>query len=488
VNTRSLFRDDFIFLMTFCQTDSYRSCIRLTLFSLLLCLVEATSASALKGVGNFDPSSPGKIGPVGPQYAPVVNAPQDFTINSRGTTQVGLRWWNKGAPETRISRSVNGGQWTTIKTYGQLPVDAYIDFQDPGATINAENCYVVTVSDGVNSFSSLSTPQRCAFTRDGRDLPVHRLQLRLRTPSVSGAGTDDDVEIRLQTPSWIVPTVTNWSPAGNSTWIDSTEDDFEGGSNHTYDLMLTNVSQVSDITMITVSKTGDDDMCIAELELLIDGQPAFQRTFGDQAATCAWITAGNVLSITFNELRTSVAWNNLSLPPFTGIDGAGLRSVVQTIFAHMLHGQGELRNGGITLSSRTSETRLHMVIPIVVYDVSWGEIDLGDVDSNVYFDLVITPVVENGIPKAEISVENPNADSKDLLGYLLPIIGWAILYETSETIEDKLADINPFDVDSSPVPGTHVCFTPNAGLGLCFDSSLRQRQFTPRTPSLEVLQ
>jgi len=488
VNMRSLFRDDFISLMTFCRTDSYRSYIQLALFSLLLCLVEATSAFALKGVDKFDPSSPGKNGPIGPQVEPVVNVPQDFTINSRGTTQVGLRWWNKGAPETRISRSVNGGQWTTIKTYGQLPVNTYIDFQDLGATINAENCYVVTVSDGVNSFSSLSTPQRCAFTRDGRDLPVHRLQLRLRTPGVSGAGTDDDVEIRLQTPSWIVPTVTNWSPAGNSTWIDSTEDDFEIGSNHTYDLMLTNVSQVSDITMVTVSKTGNDDMCIAELELLIDGQPAFQQTFGDQAATCAWITAGNVLSIGFNELRMSSVWNNLGLPTFTGIDGAGLRSVVQTIFAHMLYGQGELRNGGTTASYRISETRLHMVIPIVVYDVSWGPVDLGDVASTVSFDLVITPVVENGIPKAEISVENPDADSEDLLGYFLPIIGWAILYETSETIEDKLANINPFDVDSTPIPGTHVCFTANAGLGLCFDSSPRQRQFTPRTPLIEVLQ
>lgn len=466
------------------RADSCRSCMRLVLFSLILCVIGATNASALKLVGKFDPSSPGKIGPVGPQIDNGVHAAQDFTIGRQGPTQVGLRWWNKGAPQTRISRSVNGGQWTTIQTYGALPVDTYIDFQDLGATINAENCYVVTVSDGVNSFSSLSTPQRCAFTRDGRDLPVHRLQLRLRIPDVSGAGTDDDVEIRLQTPSWLVPTVTNWQPRGNSSWIDSTADDFERGSNRTYDLMLTNVSQVSDITQITISKTGDDDFCIAELELRIDGQPAFQRTFGDQAATCAWVTAGNVVSIGFNELRTSSTWNNLGLPIFTGIDGAGLRSVVQTIFAHMLHGQGELRNGGTTTSQRTSETRLRMSVPIIVYDASI----LGDVDSTVYFDLVINPVVEDGITKAEMSVENPDADSSDLLGYFLPILGWKILYETSETIEDKLADIDPSDLGSSPLPGTRVCFSPDAGIGVCFDSSPRQRQFVPRTSLIGVLQ
>ena len=485
MNTRYVLRESSLLsLLAFHRTDSHRSCIRFALFSLILCLVGATNASALKLVGKFDPSSPEKIGPVGPQIDNGVHAAQDFNIGSWGTTQVGLRWWNKGAPQTRISRSVNGGPWTTIQTYGELPVDTYIDFQDLGATINAENCYIVTVSDGVNSFSSLSTPQRCAFTRDGRDLPVHRLQLRLRVPDVSGAGTDDDVEIRLQTPSWLVPTVTNWQPRGNSSWIDSTADDFERGSNRTYDLMLTNVSQASDITQITISKTGDDDFCIAELELLIDGQQAFQRTFGDQAATCAWVTAANLQSISFNELRTSSVWNNLGLPIFTGIDGAGLRSVVQTIFAHMLHGQGELRNGGTTTSQRISETRVHMSVPIVVYDVSI----LGDVDSTVYFDLVITPVVENGITKAEMSVENPDADSSDLLGYFLPILGWKILYETSETIEDKLADIDPSDLGSSPLPGTRICFTPDAGIGVCFDSSPRQRQFTPRTPSIRVLQ
>jgi hypothetical protein len=236
--------------------------------------------------------------------------------------------------------------------------------------------------------------------------------------------------------------------------------------------------------MITVSKTGDDDFCVAELELLIDGQPAFQRTFGDQAATCGWATAGNVVSISFNELRTSSTWNNLGLPIFTGIDGAGLRSVVQTIFAHMLHGQGELRNGGTTTSQRISETRVHMSVPIIVYDASI----LGDVDSTVSFDLVINQVMVNGIPTAEMSVENPDADSSDLLGYFLPILGWKILYEASETIEEKLADIDPSDLGSSPLPGTRICFRPDAGIGVCFDSSPRQRQFTPRTPSLGVLQ
>jgi hypothetical protein len=450
-------------------------------FSLLFCLIGVHNAAALRGVGGFDPSSPGKIGPVGPQYAPVVNAAQDFTISGRGATQVSLRWWNKGAPQTLIYRSVNGGQWTAIQTYGELPVDTYIDFQDLNAAINAENCYVVTVTDGANSWSALSTPMRCAFTRDGRDLPVHRLQLRIRVPDISDAATDNDVELRLQSPSWLVPTVTNWRPAGNSTWIDSTANDFERGSNRTYDLMLTNVSQASDITMITISKTDDDDLCIAEIELLIDGQPAHQQTFGDTAGTCVWVTADNLFSVTFNDLRTSPLWNSLGLPTFTGIDGPWLRSKIEATFAHELHGsKGELRNGGTTTSQRDGESKLKVTVPIVVHDVWKGPIYLGDVNSTVYFALVLTPTVDNaGNPVTELSVENPDADSFDLLAVFFPAIVAPILYGVSSEIEDQVADFDPFIIDQQPPFGTHICFTQDAGIGICFDSSTRQQERTP---------
>ncbi|MGE0680062.1 MAG: hypothetical protein AB7P69_03995 [Candidatus Binatia bacterium] len=465
-------------LTTLRQTIHWESVVRLMLFSFVICLVGANSAAALPR--NLNVGRPGSTGvitlpPLGPTVAPVVNAAADFSAAPSTPTSVGLRWFNQGAPQTLLKRSVNGGPWSVIQTYGELPVNAYSSFLDSSATLNAENCYIVTVTDGANSWSALSTPIRCAFTRDGRDLPVHRLQLRLRVPNVSGAATDDDVEVRLQSPSWLVPTVTNWRPAGNSTWIDSTADDFERGSNRKYDLMLTHISQASDITMITISKTGNDDLCIAELELLIDGQSAFQRTFGDQIATCAWVTVANLLTVDFDELRTNLTWNMLSLPTFVGINGAGLRSVIEATFAHELYGSGGLRNGGTTTSQRLSESRLHVSVPIVVYDVFL----LGDVDSSVHFDLVMTPAVVNGIPKVKISVENPDADSQDLLGYFLPILGWKILYEVSETIEDKLADIAPFSLDQPPLSGIHVCFTQDAGIGACFDSSSRQQKRVP---------
>jgi hypothetical protein len=488
VNTQHLVKKTLVSLMALRQTIRQKAILRLVLSVLVLCLAGANNASALKRVGSFDPSSPGKIGPVGPEIDNGVHAAQDFSVSSPSPTSVGLRWFNKGAPQTRISRSVNGGPWETVQTYGELPVNAYASFLDNGATANAENCYVIVVTDGLNSWSALSTPQRCYFTRDGRDLPVHRLQFRLRVPNISGAGTDDDVEVRLQSPAWLVPSVTNWRPAGNSTWIDSTADDFERGSNRTYDLMLTNISQVSDITMITIAKdTGTDHLCIAEIELLIDGQPAHRQTFGDTAATCVWVTAGNPLSVTFNDLRTSSLWNMLSLPTFTGIDGAGLRSVIEATFAHELHGsKGELRNGGTTTSQRVSENRLHVTVPLVVHDVWKGPIYLGDVNSTVYFDLVLTPAVDNqGNPVTAISIENEDADSFDLLAVFFPVFVAPVLYGVSTTIEDRVASFGPIILDSSPLSGTHVCFTPDAGIGLCLDSSPRRVKRTPIASSLQ---
>src|SRR3546814_2439313 len=89
----------------------------------------------------------------------------------------------------------------------------------------------------MNAFSALYTPARCVITHDDRDRPVFRLRLQVHVADVADAGTDDALEVRLQSPAWLVPAVTNWRPAGNSTWVDSTANDFERNSNLTYDLI-----------------------------------------------------------------------------------------------------------------------------------------------------------------------------------------------------------------------------------------------------------
>src|SRR3546814_18427825 len=77
-----------------------------------------------------------------------------------------MRWWNQGAPQTKVSRSIGGGAWSVIQTFGPLPANAYIDFRDLQAAPETENCYRVAASDGLNAFSALYTPALCVSTHD----------------------------------------------------------------------------------------------------------------------------------------------------------------------------------------------------------------------------------------------------------------------------------------------------------------------------------
>jgi hypothetical protein len=409
----------------------------------------------------FRPEDIGPIGPIepiGPQIDTGVRPPLDFTIPHYTTTDVSLRWWNGGGPQTEIHRSVSGGPWTLVQTYGPLPANAYVDFLDQSASIDAENCYMVTVSDGATT--GRSTPVRCAMTRNGLERPVRRLQLQLAIATAAGADADDPVEVRLQSPSWLVPTVTNWRPAGNSTWLDSTADDFERGTNLTYELMLTNVEEMSDITQITVAKPGSDMMCVAGLVLTINSQPGYSRNYGNGANACVEVGGDKVLSVSFEELRTNPNWNLVGDLTIPGYSANELRAIIQAHFGHFLHGLGELRNGATLTTTYVNDRRLQVSVPVRVYDAPL----LGDVDSNIRFDLALV-----GSPTApRLAIENVDADSTDLLGIFLPVIGWKILYETSQTIESHMANLRPVALDSTPPGGTYVCFKSDASVSVCF--------------------
>jgi hypothetical protein len=410
----------------------------------------------------------GEIGPLevrpeDPVIDTGVHAPTDFTIPGYGRTDVSLRWWNNGGAQTRIYRSISDGPWTALQTFGALPTGAYADFQDQSATMDAENCYRVSVSDGVNNSSAQSSPVRCAFTRRHPDFDgtVSRLQLRIQIASAADADTDNTNEARLQSPTNITYANTYWRPAGNSTWIDSTADDFERSTNRTYDLMLTNIGHVSDITQITLAKPGDDDACIAGLELFIDNTSAFSRSYGNSTSQCQWIHGDDVLSINFADLRAQPSFTNFSTRTFPGFDGPGLRSLIEAKFGHFLHGLGELQNGIPVTTARASQTRLNVAVPVRVYDVT----AIGDVDSIVRFDLVIGVAADG---QTQLTVENVNANSSDLLLLLAPILVAPVLYEVSEQIEAQINGIGASNVGGTPPAGTRHCFTETAGLGICY--------------------
>lgn len=398
--------------------------------------------------------------PIGPIIDSGVNPPADFTIGGYTHSQVAMRWWNRGAPLTRIFRSVRGGDWSEIQRFTQLPTHAYVDFMDQPVTADVEHCYRVTVSDGAVNSSAVSTPARCVITRDGRVIPVNRIQLRLRVATAANADLDAPLELRLQSPSWRVPTVTNWRPAGNSTWVDSTADDFERGSDRTYDLLPSNVSEVSDITQVTFAAPGNDKLCISGFDLMVDGATAYTRHYGNSAGTCAMVGDNQVVGVDYHALRASATWQSLRPNLFTGYTGPSLRSVIEPQFGHFLKGLGELRSGSVN-STVVNRDRLRVTVPLKVYDVFL----LGDVDSTVEFDMVLARTSAGW----DLSTENVDADSSDLLGYFLPIIGWKILNEASQQIESRVAAIRPTAV-GAPLKGLRPWFGADGALTGCFDN------------------
>jgi hypothetical protein len=238
---------------------------------------------------------------------------------------------------------------------------------------------------------------------------------------------------------------------------DDAKDAGELGSGHTvtalYELIPTNIGQKSDITMITLAKPGDDKFCVSALSLLVNGQPAYTRIYGDDAATCVWVGGDQVHSVHFDELRAAATWSSVRdrIAPYSADD---LRAVIQGRFGHGLHGFGELRNGSTLTTTFVDPKRLKVMVPIRVYDVPI----LGDVDSNVHFDLVLNDAGAG----SGLTIENVNANSSDVLQFFLPVVGSAILWGTSETIEAAVNNLGTSG--GTPIP---VCFQPDASLGLC---------------------
>jgi hypothetical protein len=388
--------------------------------------------------------------------------PSNIYIYSWATTTsapivstVSLSWWNRGAQQTLVNRRVNGGAWTTIRTYGALETSTNTTFTDTQATPDAENCYVVAASDGLFTKSS---PERCVYTRDGRGIKISRAQLRIHTSDAYANGwpeTERNVEVRLQSPGWLE----KWRPAGNSTWIDSTASDFWPGSTRTYDLMLNNIADASDITMITVNVPTPNGLCIAEMELLLDysdrvpyNTRAFYQNYGN--TSCRWAKSGSPLSIPFTTLRASTDWQNLRPHTFPGFTRDEFKSLLEAKFADALHDEGGRLNSAIT-------QRIHD-------DTLWAKVwlsgsDFADFDCDVTFKLVIHRSEAND-GSYRMMIEDPRSGCT---------LDWVPLLDTIVNSVFTLIPVWHYSVDADveramvnmggarlgiPPPGYHFCF------------------------------
>jgi hypothetical protein len=248
------------------------------------------------------------------------DAPKTMRIVARTENSLTVGWQNLPSSAgdylstrgdiNKLERQKENGPWELVEQFGHL--NGWYEQTDSGLQPDTPYCYRVRIENPLTYSGSRTTlPENyaCGYTRDGNNLKVWRAQFRICTANVSNAGTSADVKVLL-------------APSGNSTWLDYGPrsisqfppifiDDFDRGIEFTYDLDLSHISELSDITMLTIIKgTGvlgtTDPLGIAEIALQINGVEVFKRSFGETASTCLWISS--IYTISHPELRADPSW------------------------------------------------------------------------------------------------------------------------------------------------------------------------------------
>lgn len=197
-----------------------------------------------------------------------------------------------------------------------------------------------------------------------------RAQIRLRTANITNADTEDSVAVLLNSATSLYAV-----PSGNKTWLDYPHDDFERGADFLYDLSLGHVSEIGDINMISIQKSGGDAWCLAGFDLIINnkapvgadsGTVLFTRSFENLPGGCLWLTdaspSSNMFTVSFPELRATPGWYTLNplLLPLFNIEET--TSQLSAVLGDMMHGTALFwgPNGSVKLSSRVDQNALHV--------------------------------------------------------------------------------------------------------------------------------
>lgn len=441
---------------------------------------------------------------------PLVKLPAYWDAYSRTSTTIGVGWYEPGGnPQTLLYRQrydLDGqpvGPETLIKSFTGLPKGnaGFTDSPETsadgaGPETDRLTCYRLVEKSGLfcgrsrEGENCVSTQRACAYTQAATPHKVGRVQLRIKTSSAAtAAAPGNHVEVRLQ--SKYFPYALMPIPRKNSTWLDSTLYDFTSGSDITYDLKLGGISDLSDITQITVATPDDDGFCINELELLVDNTRAFFKSFGEDGVGCEWAhksgeIGGSVVSIPFAELRRSPDWQGFNPPnlgigstyaSFVGYRAPELIAQLDAVFGDALrnpaNGRGDdagFLNTNWTTTSVDNRRKLHVVQHVIAQDLGWQ----GNVAADPSYDLVIHHDATCGTKNWCIRVENVEANSS-FSGWssLIPLIGAGIQIAVNSEADGEMQKAMTAMGGSSlndPPSGLEYCFLTGVGVESPFKS------------------
>jgi hypothetical protein len=202
---------------------------------------------------------------------------------------------------------------------------------------------------------------------------IWRVQLVLKTGTVSHAGTDDTVRVRLND--------------ANETIIDYGRDDFESGDVFTYDLRLDNISSFGDIRRVHIYKSdGTDGWCLGGVEVHVNNTVVYGRDF----SPCYWIGYGEEhrdADISYSDLRHDSRWLGYTDPPLSSLlnftlSRADLESMIEANVGHGIAGTaaewGDYHGRAVEIT-RLSDNQFSVDLDLKTAGLFFSDLEL-DVD------------------------------------------------------------------------------------------------------------
>jgi hypothetical protein len=386
-----------------------------------------------------DPLPPGEPGVAGAPD-PVLT----MRVTARTENSLTVTWLDRSNLDeaNQLLRQRNGGPWETAADLGAL--SNWTTYVDTGLQPDSLYCYRVR-SENVQGVATTPMNDRaCGYTRDGNGIRVWRIQLRVRTADVSDAGTSDAVQVRLTSP------LATYNPTGNRRWLDygprweggglfGWRDDFARNREFTYDLDQSYISELSDISMLTIAKDGSDGVAIAEIALLVNERECFSRVFGESSSTCLWLDNedghSTSYTITLSELRAHPSWQAFVAsppgPPFR-IPNEALVGRIEGMIGHAIHGTdvgwGEFNSPAWVEATFLDDERLRVDV-----DLEADFPILGDPEVDINFDLRFWVECNSAAGTATLHVDTENFSTNVDFGFFSELFG-------GFAFEDDVAD------------------------------------------------
>ncbi len=343
------------------------------------------------------------------------------------------------------------GPWTLIASWPSPWISSdpnnpivTLDYTDTGLNPDTRYSYRFRAYNSYGESSFVND----YITLDGRG--VWRLQLRVRTANVEDAGTDDDVYVALN--------------GRNTTWLNYSHNDFERGSEFTYDLLLDGVSDLSDINGMSIENSGSDGLCLESLALLVNGSEIFNQQFGATSSTCRWLDQGSGSQPSFTASRATVRahplWQGFQQPgPPLGLPRVELESRIEGIVGDALHAKdaywGDLDGDRYVEVTGKDDQRIHVTV-----DLS-ADVPGFDAEVDLSFDLRFASACTDGQTPLELPViaENVHADAD--FDWYTELATLFLVNLAEEGIADRVVDAFP-DLNKTITINTDetVCVTP----------------------------